>query len=513
MSAALRNDDRRKTVADLARRLDSAAISGDPATTVSGIQFDSRVVAKGDLFAALPGSDFDGHAFAARAIEAGAAALVVERSIDADVPQIVVSDSRAALALIAAEFYDHPSRDLTCIGITGTDGKTTTSSIIDSILRHAGVRTGVIGTVGIRIGDARTLELPHQTTPESNLVQQYLREMVDAGVRVALIEATSHGLAMHRLDTTRFTIAGVTNITREHLEYHGTIEAYRRAKATLLERVGAERGIVVLNADDPGAMSIKDFAAGAEIVTYGVATRSVDLYATDVVVRNDGSTFTLNGDGVSAEVRIPLIGGFNVANALCAIGVARAAGVPVETSIAAVARATGVAGRMQPIISGQPYTVMVDYAHTPESIEKVLSLLRSVQDDGQLIIVTGSAGERDPGKRPQQGQACARLADISIFTNEDPRNEDPERILADIAAGAITGGGIESETFWRIVDRREAIATAFDLARPGDCVLLAGKGHERSIIVGYEHRPWDEAEIARALLVERGFSAGRDAGA
>lgn len=513
MNAVLRSDDRRKSIADLARRLEPVALIGDPGTMVSGIEFDSRLVASGDLFAALRGADFDGHAFADRAIATGAAALLVERSIDLEVPQVVVPNSRAALARIAAEFHDYPSRDLTCIGITGTDGKTTTSSVIETILRHAGVRTGVIGTVGIRIGDVRTLELPHQTTPESNLVQRYLREMVDAGVRVALIEATSQGLAMHRLDTTRFTIAGVTNVTREHLEYHGTVEAYRRAKATLLERVGAERGVVVLNADDPGAMSIRDFAAGAEVVTYGVDTRLADIHASHVVVRNDGSRFTLHADGVSAQVEIPLSGGFNVANALCAIGVARAAGVALETSIAAVAGATGVPGRMQRIICGQPYTVIVDYAHTPDSIEKVLTLLRSVVGEGRLIIVTGSAGERDPGKRPLQGQVCAGLADISLFTNEDPRNEDPERILTDIATGAMAAGGIEDETFFRIVDRREALAAAFDLARPGDCVLLAGKGHERSIIVGYEHRPWDEAEIAAALLAERGFSAGRDSGA
>ena len=513
MTTSLRSHDRRKTIAGLTQRIEPVSLTGDPSTMVSGIQFDSRLVTGGDLFAALPGADFDGHAFVDRAMEAGAAALLVERSMDVHVPQIVVRDSRAALAPIAAEFYDHPSRDLTCIGITGTDGKTTTSSIVDTILRHAGVSTGVIGTVGIRIGDAPTIELPHQTTPESSLVQQYLREMVDAGIRVALIETTSHGLAMHRLDTTRFTIAGVTNVTREHLEYHRTIEAYRRAKAILLERVGAEGGVVVINADDPGAMAIRTYAVGADVVTYGVATGSAELRATNIDVRSDGTTFSLQVDGQSTKVRLPLIGGFNVANALCAIGIARAAGVPVETSITAVAGASGVPGRMQRIRSGQPYTVIVDYAHTPESIETVLRLMRGIVGDGRLIIVTGSAGERDPGKRSLQGGVCAMLADVSVFTNEDPRNEDPERILDDIAKGAVAGGGIEGETFLRIVDRRDAIAKAFDLAGPGDCVLLAGKGHEQSIIVGYEHRPWDETEVARSLLSERGYSAGEDPGA
>lgn len=505
VNAALRTASRHKPISEIVRVLDTATVSGNAATVINGIEYDSRQVTAGDLFAALTGADFDGHAFADRAVASGAAALLVEHTLDVDVPQIVVPDSRAALARVAAAFYDYPSREMVCIGVTGTDGKTTTTHLIDGILRHAGQKTGLIGTVGIRIGDAAAHELPHQTTPESNLLQRYLREMVSAGVGVAVIETTSHGLAMHRLDTTRFTIAGVTNITHEHLEYHGTIDAYRRAKAMLLERVGAEHGIVVLNADDPGAMSIRDFAAGAEVLTYGIATQDADLRADRVVVDGNGSTFTLETDGISAKVHVPLIGAFNVANALCAIGVARAAGVPIDTSIAALAHTQGVPGRLESINAGQPYTVIVDYAHTPESIEKVLALLRDIGGNGRLIIVTGSAGERDRGKRPMQGRICATMADISIFTNEDPRNEDPEHILADIAAGAKAAGGTEGETFFRVADRRVAIAKAFELARPGDCVLLAGKGHERSIIVGYEHQPWNEAEVARSLLAERGF--------
>lgn len=505
MNAALHTAPRHKPVSEIVRALDTVTVSGSADTVISGIEYDSRQVTDGDLFAALAGADFDGHAFADGAIAGGAAALLVEHTLDVDIPQIVVPDSRAALARAAAAFYDHPSREMVCIGLTGTDGKTTTTHLVDGILRHAGEKTGLIGTVGIRIGDVAAHELPHQTTPESNLLQRYLREMVGAGVGVAVIEATSHGLAMHRLDTTRFSIAGVTNITHEHLEYHRTIGAYRRAKAMLLERVGDEHGVVVLNADDPGAMSIRGFAAGAEVLTYGITTQDADLRANGVVVDSNGSTFTLETDGMSAKVRVPLIGAFNVANALCAIGVAQAAGVPIHTSIAALAQTPGVPGRMQPIIAGQPYTVIVDYAHTPESVEKVLALLRDVGGSGRLIIVTGSAGERDRGKRPMQGRICARMADISIFTNEDPRNEDPEYILADIAAGAIAAGGTDGQTFYRLADRRLAIAKAFELAGPGDCVLLAGKGHERSIIVGYEHHPWDEAEVARSLLAERGF--------
>lgn len=496
---------RQMSIRDAIVGVPEARVIGPADVMLSGVTYDSRTVQPGDLFAALRGSDFDGHGYIDSAVQRGAAAVLAEEPVDAGVPVIVVNNSRAALAPLSATFYGHPSRDLTMIGLTGTDGKTTTSYLVRHILQHAGIQTGLMGTVGIEIGDGTTHNLPHQTTPESNLVQGYLREMVDRGTSAAVLEATSHGLAMHRLDGTRFTIAGVTNITHEHLEYHGTIENYRRAKAILLERVADEGGVVVLNADDEGARAVSEYAEGARIVWYSMEGQQADLAARDVVVDGDGSRFTLCTDAGVLRVSLPMLGEFNVANALCAVGVTMAAGVDVGVAVEALASASGVPGRMNRVVEGQPFNVVVDYAHTPESIGKVLRLLRRLHPDRRLIAVSGSAGERDPFKRPLQGAVMAELADITIVTSEDPRNEDPEKIIREIGDGAREKGAADGESLFEITDRREAIQKAFELAGDGDCVLLAGKGHETSIIWGFEHRPWDEEAVAREELRALGF--------
>ncbi len=501
------SEPRSRTLDQLADEAQDVRIVGRGDVAISGIQYDSRLVRKGDLFAALRGGDDDGHRFVPAAIASGAAAILVERDTEAKVPQLVASQSRAALARCAATFYGHPSRELTTIGVTGTDGKTTTSHLIDHVLRRSGHVTGMIGTVGITIGRQRSDELPHQTTPESNLVQGYLREMADAGCDTAIIEATSHGLAMNRLDGVEFDIAAVTNITREHLEYHGTIERYRAAKAILLQRAAARQGVVVVNADDAGTSAVLSSATGAHITRYSAAGRDAGIVARNVVLGIDATTFDAVVDGVSYPVGLPLIGDFNVANALCAIGVCRAAGVAVSDIVAALSDVDGVPGRLNRVAEGQPFAVIVDYAHTPESLRKVLSLLRGLRAGGRLIVVSGSAGERDTGKRPLQGAVCAGIADISIFTNEDPRHEDADRIIREIEAGALAAGGIAGESVFSITDRREAIERAMMLAAPGDTVLLAGKGHERSIIIGHEHMPWDEAAVARDALRALGFAS------
>lgn len=487
----------------LAGSVPGARLHGDPATDITGIRFDSRLVRPGDLFAALPGGDFDGHRFIDSAIANGAAAILCEHEIAAPVPALIVADARASLAPLAAVFFGHPSRELTMIGLTGTDGKTTTSYLVDSILRGAGRRTGMIGTVAIRLGPDNELRLAHQTTPESSLVQAYLRAMVEADADAAILEATSHGLARHRLDGATFDIAGVTNITHEHLEFHKTIDAYRRAKAILLERVAASGGTAVLNADDEGVRSIARYAEGADIAWFSMTGADARIAATDVEVRGNGSTFTLHLDGRETRIALPLIGAFNIANALCAAGICAAAGVDLATIGHGLEHAGGVPGRMNRIALGQPFDVVVDYAHTPDSLRKILTLLRSLHPSHRMIVVTGSAGERDPTKRPLQGEVCAELADLSIFTSEDPRNEDPDAIIRDIARGAERGGGVPGASFHEVTDRRAAIALAFSRATPGDCVLLAGKGHETSIIWGFEHVPWDEAAVATELLRER----------
>ena len=486
---------RSASIADLATGISGVSVLGE--ASVSGITIDSRDVHPGDLFAALRGSDFDGHAYILKAIERGAAAILAEEMPeDVDHPAIIVEDSRRDLAPISAEFYGHPGDDLLTVGLTGTDGKTTTASMITWILREAGIATGLIGTLGIEFGDGSDASLGHQTTPESHLVQGYLRQMVEAGTQTVVLEATSHGLHMHRLDGTPFDIAGVTNITHEHLEYHKTIENYRAAKGILIERVASNGGTVILNADDEGTMSLSSLCANVTLRTYGLRAHS-DLQATSVVADNTEVAYQLDTSDLSFGVKLPMLGEFNVYNSLCAIAVCQAAGVPIEQSIELLSRAPGVPGRMQQVQAGQEFSVVVDYAHTPASLQKILVLLRNLTPAGRVIVVSGSAGERDVAKRPLQGKVMAELADVVIIASEDPRNEDPMQILQEIAAGVEN----QKAEVHLIVDRREAIATAFSSAAPGDVVLLAGKGHETSIIWGFEHLPWDEAEVARELLV------------
>jgi UDP-N-acetylmuramoyl-L-alanyl-D-glutamate--2,6-diaminopimelate ligase len=493
---------RASTVRALAEALPGARVLGSDAAIVSGVVYDSRLVEPGDLFAALRGSDFDGHQFVPDAEQRGAAAILVESPASTALPQIQVEDSRAAFAAVAAEYYDHPSLQLGVIGITGTDGKTTTAYLVDHILRSAGATTGMVGTVATRIGNREELHSSRQTTPESSDIQQYLRQMVDASAAWAVLEATSHGLAMHRLDHVRFDIAAVTNITREHLDFHSTVENYRRAKATLLQRVGEGSGIAVVNADDAGSRAIEHFANGATIIRYSAAGRDADVRALDIHATGTVSEFVVDaGVRGRGECMLPLIGEFNVANALCATGVALAAGVDFDEITAALATAPAVPGRMARVEAGQPFSVVVDYAHTPSAIEKVLSLLRGLHPSAKLIAVFGSAGERDVEKRPLQGAVAARLADVTIVTSEDPRCEDPNAIIAQIAAGAEAAGAEAGKTLFCRTDRRDAIRLAIELASPGDCVLLAGKGHEASIIWGREKLPWDEAAVARELIV------------
>jgi UDP-N-acetylmuramoyl-L-alanyl-D-glutamate--2,6-diaminopimelate ligase len=479
---------------------------GDPATQIAGIAYDSREVETGDLFAALPGADFDGHEFAWEATGSGAAALLVERRLDLDVPQLVAPSSRAALAGVAATFYGHPSREIAVAGVTGTDGKTTTTYLVDAILRHAGLRTGAVGTVAVRIGDQVDHHATRQTTPESSEVQRFLRDMVGAETDWAILEATSHGLDLHRLDHVQFQIGAVTNVTHEHLEHHGSVAAYRRAKGILFERVAEAGGVAVVNVDDDGARSMLSHARGAQVVAYSAeGNQGADLQADRIELRSEGTCFRLTFRETSAPVRLPLIGRFNVENALCAAGVGLAAGLDLDAVARGLARAPQVPGRLARVECGQPFSVIVDYAHTPAALETVLRLIRKLSSSGRLISVFGSAGERDVAKRAMQGAVSARLADVTIATSEDPRNEDPEVIVAAIADGAEAAGARPGESLYSIVDRREAIRFALSLASPGDCLLLAGKGHEQSIIWGREKLDWDEATVAREELVRLGF--------
>ncbi len=495
---------RSKTLADLTRGNEALRIQGDPLTPVSDVVFDSRLAQPGCLFVALRGGYFDGHRFVEEAIARGATAVMVEEEAPANVPAIIAADTRAALAHVAAAFFDWPSHELRVVGITGTDGKTTTTYLVDAILREAGYQTGLVGTVSVRIADEIVEHETRQTTPESAEIQRYLRQMVERRCTWAILEATSHGLDLHRLDHVKFDIGAVTNITLEHLEHHKSVAAYRRAKGILFERVGASHGVAVINLDDEGAREMVAFARGARMVTYSTESEA-DVSAHQIEASVAGSRFLLRAEGQETEVALPMVGRFNVSNALCAASVGISAGISLDTIARALSNAPAVPGRMTRVEAGQPFAVIVDYAHTPDSMEKILTLLRDLNPGGRLIAVSGSAGERDRVKRPLQGEVSARLADVSVFTTEDPRFEDPDQIIEEIAAGAARQGAVRGRDYFCVTDRADAIRLAFAHARAGDCVALLGKGHERSIIWGFEKRPWDEAQVARTILEEMGF--------
>jgi UDP-N-acetylmuramoyl-L-alanyl-D-glutamate--2,6-diaminopimelate ligase len=501
-----------QTIGDLALSDPNLRLIGDPAVTILDVVYDSREVRPGCLFAALPGADFDGHDFAAQAVERGAAALLVQQPLEVAVPQLVSEDSRRALAGVAARIFDYPSERLGVIGVTGTDGKTTSSYLAEAVLRRAGRRTGMIGTIALRIGDQVDHHAARQTTPESADTQRLLRRMVDAGVEWAVLEATSHGLDLHRLDHVRFRVGAVTNVTHEHLEHHKTIAAYRRAKAILFERTSSAGGVSVVNLDDEGAREMLAYAGDGPLIRYSArGDRDADLRAEEIALGPEGSRLVLVWRDQREPVQLPLIGGFNVANALCAAGIGLACGLSFQDVAAGLADAPQVPGRMTRVEMGQPFGVVVDYAHTPAALETILCLLRGLYPTGRLIAVFGSAGERDVAKRPMQGSVSARWADISVVTSEDPRNEPAEQIVAEIVAGARAAGARPEENLFAVVDRREAVQLALSLARSGDCVLLAGKGHEQSIIWGREKRPWDEETVAREELAALGWiAAGSD---
>jgi UDP-N-acetylmuramoyl-L-alanyl-D-glutamate--2,6-diaminopimelate ligase len=506
---------------DEGRAIGPAALA---ATSVRGVTDDSRAVRPGVLFAAVPGLHVDGHDFVATAERAGAAAAIVERPIpDVTIPQLVVDRSAAALGEAAAWWYEDASHRLGVVGITGTDGKTTTSFLATAALAAAEISTGLIGTVATQIGRIREANPEHRTTPGAPLLQRTLRAMADAGNTAAVVETTSHGLAAERVRGIAYDVAILTNLTHEHLEYHGSWEAYRDAKLSLFERlaVGAANPVkdvggrswpkaAIVNADDPNAGAFVGVAqeANARVITYGT-DRAADVRATRVEEDSHGLRFEVAGSGVDGVVDLRLAGRFNVHNALAVVALGDVLGLDPARVREGLAGVDGVPGRMERLEAGQPFGVVIDYAHTPASLEKVLGLLAPVAAarGGELIAVFGSAGERDVEKRPMMGRIAGRLARVVVVTDEDPRDEDPDAILDEIARGAEAVGKHRDRDLFLIRDRPSAIATAFERARPGDIVLLAGKGHERSIIGRAGPAPYDEREAALAALAQLGFTA------
>jgi len=487
---------------------------------IAGIVYDSRAVTPGALFVAYRGFHTDGHAYIPQALERGAAAVVYEDPAwdgRVPVPALRVPNARVALAPLAAAFYGHPGRRMRIVGVTGTDGKTTTTFLTSVALEAGGAITGLMGTVDFKIAGRMWANDSRQSTPEAPEVQALLRDMAEAGCTYAVIEATSHALSArwNRLAGSAFDVAVLTNVTQEHLDFHGTVEQYRRDKARLFEMLAEfndaaapfkQRKIAIVNADDPHHRMFLDAApVSAERLTYAVHAHA-DVRAEDVRSTRDGLRFRVTTPWGVADARLRLTGDFNVWNALAALTVACAEGVPLDRCLAALERAPGVRGRMERIEAGQPFTVLVDYAHTPGAFEKLFRIVRPLTE-GQVIAVFGSAGERDRAKRPLQGEIAGRFCDLIVLTDEDPRLEDRMAIIAEIAAGAEAAGKRIGETCLCIPDRALAIRTAFAYARPGDIVLLLGKGHEGSIIYGTTPVPWDEAAEARRALAELGFGA------
>jgi UDP-N-acetylmuramoyl-L-alanyl-D-glutamate--2,6-diaminopimelate ligase len=474
-------------------------VVGLPVGEVAALAYDSRRVEPGTLFFAVPGVHVDGHDFAAEAVERGAIGLVVERELaDASVPQLVVENSRHALADAADAWFGRPSERLTVIGVTGTDGKSTVTALAAEMLWACRRHPGQIGTVQIGIFDDITPNEERNTTPEALELQELLARMVEAGNDLVVMEATSHALALGRTRNCRFDVGVVTTVTSEHLEFHGTVEAYRAAKALLVE----EAPIAVLNADDPSFAYFRERARG-RVITYAIDT-DADLRAGELRPDATGTRFHLESPRWHGEVRLAIPGRFNVSNALAALGVAEALGLDVHHASTALDMTAGVAGRMERIDAGQPFTLIVDYAHSADALHKMLEALRPLAR-GRLIVVFGSAGERDPTKRAPMGRVAAEHADLVVVADEDPRLEDPRAINEAIADGARAAGAVDGERLWVIDDRRAAIAHAVALAREGDIVLLAGKGHETSIFYGTDKLPWDDRVVAREELAAAGW--------
>jgi UDP-N-acetylmuramoyl-L-alanyl-D-glutamate--2,6-diaminopimelate ligase len=498
----------RKLIADTA----VARTLGDLDIEISELAYDSRNVQPGTLFFCVPGEKVDGHEFAAAAVGAGAVGLVVERELPKlEVSQVLVPDARAAMAPLAARFWGDPTAELKVVGVTGTNGKTTTAFLIREILEVAGEQCGLLGTVKQVVGGVE--EEVERTTPEAIELQATFRRMLDGGDRACAMEVSSHALALHRSDAIRFEVALFTNLTQDHLDFHGGMEDYFQSKRLLF---AAGPGKAIVNLDDEYGRRL---AGEFECVTFSAEGRDADFVACDVSYDASGSKFTVTRptagsgsflplfwprDGLTVRTRLP--GHFNVANAMGALATTIALGVDPDTTAAGLAGAPPPPGRFEPVDEGQSFTVLVDYAHTPDSLENVLRAARRMTE-GRVISVFGAGGDRDRGKRPLMGRAGAELSDLAVVTSDNPRSERPEAIVEEILAGIDDRGGVEVEP-----DRRAAIGLALARARPGDTVVIAGKGHEQGQeFEGGRKIPFDDREVARdglrELLGETGSTA------
>ena len=458
---------------ELLDRVEVTAIHGDPSVEIADVTHDSRAVRTGTLFCCVAGSSADGHDFAPAAAADGAAALLVERRVDVDLPQVEVPDVRAAMGRVAATFQHDPSSAMTVVGVTGTNGKTTVTWLLRSIFEAAGHTAAMIGTLTSAPGGP-------PTTPDSITLQRHLAELRDAGTTAVAMEVSSHALAQSRVDGTRFAAAVFTNLSRDHLDFHDSMEDYFAAKARLFEPERSERAVV--NVDDPRGRLLLD---AARIPTVGFSLDDVR----DLRILPSGSEGTWRG----RTMRVPLVGTFNVANALAAATVAVELGIDIDVALAGLEAAPQVPGRFELVDAGQPFTVVVDYAHTPDGLEQVLRSARAVTS-GRVHVVFGAGGDKDRPKRPMMGEVAARLADVVVVTSDNPRSEDPEAIIDEIVAGMPVPPEV------READRRTAIERALAGASAGDIVVVAGKGHETTQTIADQVVPFDDREVVKDVL-------------
>ncbi len=484
------------------------------AVEVTGISLDSRAIEPGNLFVALQGASVDGHQFIPQALARGAAVVVGTGAVgDLPVPYLQVSDSRLALAQLSAAYYDFPARKLIVIGVTGTDGKTTTANLVFHILRAAQIKAGMISTVNAQIGETILDTGFHVTTPEAPLVQSYLAQMVAKGITHVVLEATSHGLAQKRVAACEFDIGVVTNITHEHLDYHGSFSEYFASKSILLTELSHSiskpepvKRLAVLNQDDESYDALQELVTGLKpevgSISYGF-NQAAEVRATDIIVYPHGLSFSVAVRKNSPlKIESTLVGAYNVSNCLAAIA-ATAVGLGTEDRFiqTGVQNLRGIPGRMEVIDLGQDYLAIVDFAHTPNALKNSLQAARRLSE-GRVIAIFGSAGLRDREKRGLMAEISGSLADLTILTAEDPRSESLDEILEDMAVGITSAGGVEGRTFWRIPDRGEAIRFGLSMAHPGDVAIACGKGHEQSMCFGDIEYAWDDRTAMRAALGE-----------
>jgi UDP-N-acetylmuramoyl-L-alanyl-D-glutamate--2,6-diaminopimelate ligase len=495
-----------KPLRELIDGLPNTRLQGDLDQEIAAIEYDSRHAGPQSLFVCIRGARHDGHQFIPEAARRGAVAFLVERDLSATGPGFVpgtflqVPESRRALSHVATRFYDFASRDLCLTGITGTNGKTTVSYLSEAVLRAEGHRVGVIGTVEYRCeGISREAE---RTTPEASDLHALLRWMVTQGADAVVMEVSSHSLALHRVEGCAFNVAVFTNLTQDHLDFHGTMEEYFSAKAQLFTMLQEKKGTAVINLDDPAGKRLQDMVHGPAL-TYGLSAEA-DVTTTAPTYNLQGIRAPVRTPWGTGELRSPLLGRHNLYNCLAAVGVGGALGVPLGRILEGLATVSHIPGRLEPVDCGQPFKVVVDYAHTPDALAWVLRALRELCT-GRLSVVFGCGGDRDRTKRPMMGEIAVQGAHRVFLTSDNPRSESPEAILDEVEAGVRRVPEGEQRTA-RHVDRREAIGAALNGAQPDDIILIAGKGHEKTQTIGHEVIPFDDRDVARDLLQHLGWS-------